>query len=35
MNWALKNIKIKSKWILRLDADEIIDKKSLLKLDKL
>ena len=35
MNWALKNIKIKSKWILRLDADEIIDKKSLLKIGQI
>ena len=32
---GFKNIKIKSKWILRLDADEIIDKKSLLKIGQI
>lgn len=30
MNWALKNINIKSKWIFRIDADELIDKDSLI-----
>ena len=32
MNWALKNINIKSKWIFRLDADEFIEKDSLNKI---
>ena len=26
MNWALKNVNIKSKWIFRIDADEIVEK---------
>ena len=26
MNWALKNVNIQSKWIFRIDADEITDK---------
>ena len=29
INYALKNIKIKTKWIFRLDADEVIEKKSI------
>ena len=29
MNWVLKNINIKSKWIFRIDADEFIEKDSL------
>ena len=32
MNWALKNINIKSKWIFRMDADEFIDKDSIINI---
>jgi len=28
MNWVLKNVKIKTKWILRVDADEYFEKNS-------
>lgn len=34
INYALKNIKIKTKWIFRLDADEIIEKKFIKDFDK-
>lgn len=30
MNWALKNTNVKSKWIFRIDADEFIEKDSLI-----
>ena len=32
MNWALKNVNIKSKWIFRIDADEITDKNFFYKI---
>jgi len=35
MNWALKNINIKSKWIFRIDADEFIEKESLINIGKI
>ena len=35
INWALKNLKIKSKWIIRLDADEIVEKNFFRKLKKI
>ena len=35
MNWALKNINIKSKWIFRIDADEFIDKTSIINIGNL
>jgi len=33
-NWALKNIKIKNDWILRLDADEYLSKELVLEIKK-
>jgi glycosyltransferase involved in cell wall biosynthesis len=35
LNWALKNLKIKSKWMIRIDADEIIEKNFYNKLNKI
>ena len=32
VNWVLKNINIKSKWIFRIDADEYVQKNSLTKI---
>jgi len=34
-NWALKNISIKTNWILRLDADEIVENNFFKKLNKI
>ena len=34
LNWALKNIKIKNDWILRLDADEYLSKELILEIKK-
>ena len=33
MNWALKNVNIKSKWIFRIDADEIVEKNFFKKIN--
>lgn len=35
INWALKNLTIKSKWIIRLDADEIVEKNFFRKFKKI
>ena len=35
MNWAIRNLKINSKWILRLDADEIAEKNFFIKLKRI
>jgi len=35
LNWALKKINFKTKWILRIDADEIVENKFFTKLKKL
>jgi hypothetical protein len=35
LNWALKNISIKTNWILRMDADEIVEKNFFKKFNKI
>jgi len=35
LNWALKNISIKTNWILRIDADEIVEKNFFKKFNKI
>ncbi len=35
LNWALKNIKFDTSWILRIDADEIVEKNFFRKLNKI
>jgi len=35
LNWALKNVSIKTNWILRMDADEIVEKNFFKKFNKI
>ena len=35
INWALENINVKSKWIFRIDADEIVPKKSFTQINNI
>ena len=35
LNWAIRNLKIKSKWLIRIDADEIVEKNFFKKVKKI
>ena len=34
LNWAIRNLKIKPNWIIRIDADEIVEKNFFKKIKK-